>query len=80
MENEILKQKYRNLRSRLYNIRNKLNDLLDTHNSTYRNLREAIIINNQIIEEDEIFEMKKSIQHTLNELNNNVIPNVNNKI
>lgn len=80
MEDEILKQKYRNLRSRLYTIRNKLNDLLDTHNSTYRNLKDSITIDNKLIEEDEFFEMKKSIQETINELNNNVIPNINNKV
>lgn len=80
MEDEILKQKYRNLRSNLYNIRNKLNDLVDIHNGTYKNLKETIIIDNKIPEEDEFFEFKKNNQQIINELNNIVIPNINNRI
>ena len=80
MEDEILRQKYRILREKLYVIRNKMNDLVEIHNKTYNNLREAIIIDNKIFKEDSFFENKKVEQHILNELNSTIIPNVNNKI
>lgn len=80
MSEEELKQKYRYLRNRLYNIRDKVNNVIDNHNETYTKLKDFILIDNKILNEDEFFEYKKLEQHVVNELNSIVIPSINNKI
>ena len=80
MDDEVLRQKYINLRSNLYYIKNKINNLVDIHNTTYSNLSDAILVDKEIIAEDEFYDLKKSSLEIINELNNTVIPIINNRI
>lgn len=75
-----MEEKYYYLRIELYNIRNKINNIIENHNDTYSKLKDSIMIDNKILNEDEFFELKKMELHIINELNSIVIPSVNNKI
>lgn len=80
MEDEILKQKYRYLRNRLYTIRNKMNSLIEIHDTTYNNLTEFILIDNKILEEEKFNELKQTEKNIKDEMSNTIIPRINNKI
>lgn len=78
-EQEILRQKYKILKTKLYNIRYNLNQL----NSEYKNLdskiSRLILIDDKIFDEKNFKIIENNNDSILDELDSIVIPRVNNK-
>ena len=78
MEDKILK--YRYLLKQLYNILNKLQNLDDTHDNLISSLKEGLLINDNIIFDNELSNMKKDIQEIINKIKKDVITEINNNL
>ena len=79
-EKELLRQKYRYLLQRLYNISDKMNNLGDNFDDLIVSLKENIECNDNIVNEEYYNRQKNNITYIENELNNQVISNINYKI
>lgn len=79
-EKELLRQKYRYLLQRLYNISDKMNNLGDNFDDLIVSLKENIECNDNIVNEEYYNRQKNNITYIENELNNQVIRNINYKI
>ena len=79
-EKELLRQKYRYLLQRLYNISDKMNDLEQNFDDLIVSLKENIECNDNIVNEEYYNRQKNNITYIENELNNQVIRNINYKI
>ena len=75
MEDKILK--YRYLLKQLFNILNKLQNLDDTHDNLISSLKEGLLINDNIIFDNELSNMKKDIQEIINKIKKDVITEIN---
>ena len=79
-EKELLRQKYRYLLQRLYNISDKMNDLEQNFDDLIVSLKENIECSDNIVNEEYYNRQKNNITYIDNELNNQVISNINYKI
>ncbi len=79
-EKELLRQKYRYLLQRLYNISDKMNDLEQNFDDLIVSLKENIECSDNIVNEEYYNRQKNNITYIENELNNQVISNINYKI
>lgn len=79
-EKELLRQKYRYLLQRLYNISDKMNNLGDNFDDLIVSLKENIECNDNIVNEEYYNRQKNNITYIENELNDQVIRNINYKI
>lgn len=77
-QREILRQKYRNLRSQLLDIKNRLEKLETTHDAVFSYIKQSLLINNKIVEEESFRSLKDDEKDILNRLNN-VITQVTNR-
>lgn len=80
MLEEELKEKYRQLREKLYNIKNKLNILDDVYDDLNILMKETLLIDDQVVNEDIFKSLKTDNKKIINELTNTIIPQINNKI
>ena len=69
-QREILRQKYRNLRSQLVVIKDKLEKLEDSHNSLFSDVKQSLLIDNKIVEEEKFKSLKTDNDDILSRLNN----------
>ncbi|HIS38943.1 MAG TPA: hypothetical protein IAB45_05480 [Candidatus Onthousia faecavium] len=79
-EKELLRQKYRYLLQRLYNISDKMNNLEQNFDDLIVSLKENIECSDNIVNEEYYNRQKNNITYIENELNNQVISNINYKI
>ncbi len=79
-EKELLRQKYRYLLQRLYNISDKMNNLEQNFDDLIVSLKENIECSDNIVNEEYYNRQKNNITYIENELNNQVIRNINYKI
>lgn len=80
MLEEELKEKYLQLRVKLYNIKNKLNIQNDNYDDLNILIKETLLVDNDIIENDLFKSLKKENEQIIAELTNIVIPKINNKL
>ena len=78
-EEEIRRMKYRNLRRNLTSIRSKVNNLQMNVSEVESNLKQTVLIDNKIVEEEAYGKIKRDISSVSSELNTSLIPMVNNK-
>ncbi|MBP3460855.1 MAG: hypothetical protein J6K21_00395 [Bacilli bacterium] len=71
---------YIKLKNDLYFIRKKINDLDDIHDELLSTMKEVLLIDNNVICNEEIYNNKKNIKFINNDIVNYVIPFINNKI
>ena len=75
-----MSQKYRILNNKLVIIKNKLEILEEEYNDLNRIIKETLLIDDKLIEEDRFSSIINDNQKILNELTNVVIPMVNSKM
>lgn len=80
MDNELIKEKYRQLLNKLYRIRNKYQELDRAFDDLNSSIKENLIVDGEIIVVDSFNNIKNTVNSLENELANNIIPNVSNKI
>lgn len=80
MEEEMIRQKYRSLQNRLYTIQDKLEDLCEEMNVLHASMKQSIMIDNQIVEEEPFAIQMETVDAITTELGQVLIPMVNNKI
>ena len=79
MEQE-LKGKYINLQSNLKNIKQELEEIAVHYEQLSATVKENILIDNNIYQNEEFETIKRNLNSILNEIRTNVIPNINNNI
>ena len=79
-EEEILRNKYIKLQKGLYRIKNKINNALDEYEELFSLTKKGIFIDNEVDGQDEFENVQKKLKSIRNDLVNEVIPRVNNKI
>lgn len=80
MDNELIKEKYRQLLNKLYRIKSKYKELDSTFDDLNSSIKENLIVDGEIIVVDSFNNIKNTVNSLENELANNIIPNVSNKI
>ena len=80
MDDELIKEKYRQLLNKLYRIRNKYQELDRAFDDLNSSIKENLIVDGEIIVVDSFNNIKNTVNSLENELANNIIPNVSNKI
>ena len=80
MNSEIEKQKYSILQTNLKLIKSKLHELEISYNELISNIKECLLVDEQIINKMEFDDIKKTQSKILLELTNNLIPEIGNKI
>ena len=80
MDNELIKEKYRQLLNKLYRIRNKYQELDRAFDDLNSSIKENLIVDGEIIVVDSFNNIKSTVNSLENELANNIIPNVSNRI
>ncbi len=79
MEEEIRRAKYKQLLNKLYQIKNKYQDLEIAYDDLNNCIKENLLINNKNIVEDEFSKIKKNSDLLKEELVNTIIPSINSK-
>lgn len=80
MDNELIKEKYRQLLNKLYRIKSKYQELDRAFDDLNSNIKENLTVDGEIIVVDSFNNIKNTVNSLENELANNIIPNVSNKI
>ena len=80
MDNELIKENNRQLLNKLYRIRNKYQELDRAFDDLNSSIKENLIVDGEIIVVDSFNNIKNTVNSLENELANNIIPNVSNKI
>lgn len=76
-EDEEMKRRYRNLRSNVYAIRNKINNLSDEYNNMKINIKNSVSVDGETPGMDEIENVKNDMDNIICEINNNLLPKIN---
>lgn len=79
MEEEMIRVKYRYLQSKLYDIKNKLHDMNNLTEDIKSSLKQSIIIDDKIVEEDLFYSIKNEQQDVYEELVLEILPTVSNR-
>ena len=79
MEEEMIRVKYRYLQSKLYDIKNKLHDMNNLTEDIKSSLKQSIIIDDKIVEEDLFDSIKNEQQDVYEELVLEILPTVSNR-
>ena len=79
-EEEILRNKYINLRKKLYRIKNKINNAMDEYDELFNLTKKGILIDEEVDGQDDFDSIKNKLKSIRSDLVNEVIPRVNNKI
>lgn len=79
MEEEMIRVKYHYLQSKLYDIKNKLHDINDVTEDIKSSLKESIIMDDKIIEEDLFDSVKDRQLKIYEELVSEILPTVSNR-
>lgn len=74
------KIKYQYLRTKLYEIKNDLNELDNSYNDLEVTLKKNIKINNDIPERNELNAIQQSQKNINNEISSIIIPMINGKL
>ena len=74
------KIKYQYLRTKLYEIKNELNELDNSYNDLEVTLKKNIKINNDIPERNELNAIQQSQKNINNEISSIIIPMINGKL
>lgn len=74
MNDTITRQKYLELRTKVYTIRDKLNELSENQKELKTEEKDNILINNEIIKEEENNNIITNINDIISEINNTIIP------
>lgn len=74
------KIKYQYLRTKLYEIKNDLNELDNSYNDLEVTLKKNIEINNDIPERNELNAIQQSQKNINNEISSIIIPMINGKL
>lgn len=80
MDDELIKEKYRQLLNKLYYIKTKYHELDKTFDDLKVSLKENLVIDEEIVVDDSFNNIKSTVNSLENELVNNIIPNVSNRI
>jgi len=80
LEQEILKEKYRILKANVIEIRNDLRELNEDLLKLKGKMKNGLMIDNKIVEEELYDSINKSNESIIEEINYQVIPNINNNI
>lgn len=80
MDEELMKVKYRQLKNQLTEIKEELELLKDDYNDLNGTIKETLLIDDKIVEEDLFISISNDTDKVLNELTNVVIPIINSKI
>ena len=78
--NIVTKIKYQYLRTKLYEIKNDLNELDNSYNDLEVTLKKNIKINNDIPERNELNAIQQSQKNINNEISSIIIPMINGKL
>lgn len=79
MDEEAVKIKYRNLLNKLYIIKNKYEELDDAYDDLNSTIKNNMLIDDKIIDQDELEQIKHDINNQESGLNNTIIPIVRNR-
>ena len=79
-EEEILRRKYITLQKGLYRIKNKINNAIEEYGDLFSLTKEGILIDEEVDGQDEFESIRRKLKSIRNDLINEVIPRVNNKI
>ena len=80
MDNELIKEKYRQLLNKLYRIRNKYQELDRAFDDLNSSIKENLVVDGEIVVESSFNNIKNTTNSLENELVNNIVPNVSNRI
>ena len=80
MDNELIKEKYRQLLNKLYRIRNKYQELDRAFDDLNSSIKENLVVDGEIVVGSSFNNIKNTTNSLENELVNNIIPNVSNRI
>ncbi|MBO5138553.1 MAG: hypothetical protein J6B89_02820 [Bacilli bacterium] len=80
MDDLVLREKYLDLQSRLYDIKDKLNNLMCDYDSLSSTVKGAVLIEGRVVFEDDFSFILSSSNEVLEEITNVLIPIVNSKI
>lgn len=80
MIDDITRQKYNILKNQLYTIKNKLSTLNEYNEELYSLLKESVLLDNNIFNEELLSSINNEIKEISIELINNIIPLINTKV
>ena len=80
MNEEILKEEYLILRDKMNIIKKDIIELEDIYEDLIINIKDSFMINDKIIFEDSFNDIKKDLNTIKEDIINEVIPTINNKI
>lgn len=80
MEDEILRQKYIRLRTKLQNIRSRISKLNSLNTKLINAIDGAVLIDGKTIDENKINYISRETRQISSEISNTIIPNINRKI
>lgn len=72
--------KYDKLKTNLYTIKNKIDSLITYNDELYLLLKENLLINDSIIDNELLSSIKKDLLEIQTEIENNIIPLIDTKI
>ncbi len=80
MNDEYIKNKYRNLYRNMYNIKNQLYQLNTLYNDLKVQLKNSILLDHEIPELERMNKMQNDIVSISKEIDNTIIPRINSKL
>lgn len=80
MENEVLRARYRILRSKVLQIRGRISRLNSHHNKLINIMNDTLLIDDKIVEENNLEIISDGIGNIIDEIYNSVLPSINSKI
>ena len=80
MNDYLLRQKYKRLKLKVSKIANELIEVSDIHDEVILNMKQTLLINDSIVMNKVLDDIKATNYKNINEISNEVIPMINKKI
>lgn len=80
MNDYLLRQKYKRLKLKVSKIANELVEVNDIHDEVILNMKQTLLINDSIVMNRVLDDIKATNDKNINEISNEVIPMINKKI
>lgn len=80
MNDYLLRQKYKRLKLKVSKIANELVEVNDIHDEVILNMKQTLLINDSIVMNKVLDDIKATNDKNINEISNEVIPMINKKI
>ncbi len=80
MEDELIKEKYKQLLSKLYHIKNKYQELDKAFDDLKVSVKENLVVDEKTVVDGSFNNIKSTVDSLENELVNSIMPNVSNRM